>query len=117
LPASHKEIVNSIMSPSNTPSFSRTCFLSGRRYVPDCLSGKMDVFHVVSPSVTSTGSEPNPRLCAPYISLISLDCFLSTLTKCHAAFSLGYSHTFDFILYFSFFISSLLQTFQHSAEC
>lgn len=68
----------------------------------------MDVFHVVLPAVTETGIEPHPLLGVPKFFLISSDSFFDTLTKCHAAFSTGYSHTSDRILYFFFFMQKKL---------
>src|SRR5687768_6072901 len=86
-----REIVT--VSPSDIFSFFRISALSGNKYAPTFLSGKIDVFHLVFPTVTKTGNEPQPRRSAPNDSLISNDCFLESVTKCHAA-GPGYSHTF-----------------------
>src|SRR3989344_4531332 len=77
-------IVKTILSPASIPSARRTCALSGRRYVLERLSGKIEVSHFVFPRVTEIGIEPNPLFPFPYFSLSSADCFLSTFTKCHA---------------------------------
>lgn len=79
------------VSPASKSSFLLTSALSGNRYVPDFLSGKIEVSHDVFPIVTDTGSEPHPRPRAPYAALMAADSFLGTVTKCHAAFP-GYSH-------------------------
>jgi len=94
---------NLIASPSEISSAIRTLLFKGNRYVSDCLSGKSDVPHLLLPQVTSTGMEPNPRECFPYVSFNSFDCFLSIFTKCHAA-PPGYIHTLDLTVYAFFFI-------------
>ncbi len=88
---------NEIRSSEKICSFLRTSALRGKRYPPDCLSGNMDVFHVVLPIVTVTGIEPQPRLGVPKDFFISSDCFLGTAIKCHPAMP-GYRKTFDLIL-------------------
>jgi hypothetical protein len=67
--------------------------------VAERLSGKIDVANVVRPIVTRTGSEPKPRARFPNRSRISLAAARGTLTKCHAAVSLGYSHTSSVIVH------------------
>ena len=93
-----------ILSPAPIPSARRTCAFSGRRYVPERLSGNIEVFHEVLPRTTATGIDPKPRFCLVYFSFSSTDCFLSTLAKCQAALSPGYSHTCDRTRYFFFAI-------------
>lgn len=66
------------------PSIRLTSAFSGRRYVADFLSGKIDVLHIVFPIVTSTGSDPHPRADFPNFCLISPESASGTLTKCHA---------------------------------
>lgn len=90
-------IEKEILSRTKIPSFFRTEALSGSRYVPDFLSGKIEVFHLVFLIVTMTGSDPQPFALAPYFSLISVDCFFGIPRKCHPAMP-GYNHTSDFIL-------------------
>jgi len=72
-------------SPLDNPSFFRTAALSGRRYVPDVLSGKMDVFQRVFPRSIETGIDPQPFATAPNCFLSSADCFFGMRTKCQAA--------------------------------
>src|SRR3989338_65626 len=72
-----------ILPPSLTFSFLRTSALSGRRYAPDFLSGKIDVFQLVLPIVTVTGSEPQPRDNTLNFFLMPSDCFLGRVMKCH----------------------------------
>lgn len=47
--------------PALKPSLRRIWALIGRTYEPDLLSGKIDVRQTLSPSTTSTLTEPNPR--------------------------------------------------------
>ena len=49
-----------ITSLASISSCARIFALSGKRYVPLILSGKIDVIHLVLPIVTRTGNEPNP---------------------------------------------------------
>lgn len=80
------------VSPASRPSFLRTNAFTGRRYVPDFVSGKIDVAQVVLLMVTETGSEPHPRAFLPNVVFISSDSFLGTVIKCHAAEPPGYTH-------------------------
>ena len=75
-------IVKVTASPTFIFSFFRTSALSGKRYVFDLLSGKMDVFHIVFPMVTATGIEPHPFAIFPNRFLISEDCFWGMVIKC-----------------------------------
>ena len=86
-------ILKEIVSLCQIPSAFLTDAFKGSMYVPDFLSGKIEVFHDVFCIVTATGSDPHPRLKSLYVSCISPDIFLGTVTKCHDAVALGYSHT------------------------
>ncbi len=76
----------------------RTAALVGNKYVPDFLSGNIDVFHFVFPTVTSTRMEPNPTAFVPYFFLISSETFLSTCKNRHAPIP-GNTTILDFNLY------------------
>ena len=79
-------IEKEIIFPATIPSFFRTSAFSDKRYAPAFLSGNIDVFHVVLPIATITGSDPHPRFIKPKRAVISADCFLESITKCHADF-------------------------------
>lgn len=76
------------------PSLLRTAALSASRYVPLFLSGKIEVFHVVFPTVTSAATAPQPRRGFPswYAVTFAATSF-GNETKCHPACP-GYSQTF-----------------------
>lgn len=87
--------VNLTVASSSMFSLLRTCALSGRRYVPDFLSGKIEVFQMVFRIDTETGSEPHPFACLPKDSLIAKDSFLGSIRNLQALIP-GYTKTFDF---------------------
>ncbi len=57
----HMKRVYGTSRPSSSCSFLRTAAFTGNKYVLDLLSGNIDVFHDVSPIVTITGIDPQPR--------------------------------------------------------
>ncbi len=83
------------ISPSSTPSFTRTLFFIEIKYGPSFV-GKSDVCHSLAPSCARTGTNPNPTR-FPGHALTAADCTLSTYTKCHPARP-GYRHTFPFTI-------------------
>src|SRR3989344_5963348 len=58
-------------SPASMPSARRTWDLGGRRWVSECLSGKIEVFQLLLPRVTFTLIEPKPPAFFPYFFLSS----------------------------------------------
>src|SRR6185369_17807933 len=90
--------VKDIISPASIPSARRTASFRGNTYVPERLSGKMEVFHFVFPIWASTRIEPKPRLRVVNFSRISEACFLPTYAKNHAPIP-GYGTTCERSLY------------------
>lgn len=64
------------------PSLLRRAAFTGRRYEFDLRSGKIDVFHVVSPMVACTGIDPQPRRIPFNEALIPATCFGGRVMKC-----------------------------------
>lgn len=87
------------MSVSEILSTLRTCALRGSMYVPDFLSGKIEVSHAVLPIVTRTGSEPHPFADFPYLFFISSASLFGNTKKRHPLIP-GYTTTFDLNEYF-----------------
>jgi hypothetical protein len=52
-------------SPDFSPSDARTRALTGRKYRPDLLSGKADVFQLVRPTIAVMRTEPHALRTTP----------------------------------------------------
>src|SRR6266545_3600692 len=68
------------ISAASRSSAVRTARLMGSTYPPRALSGKIEVFQVLPPTVTRTRSEPKPRRGPPTRSRISSDASAGRLT-------------------------------------
>lgn len=80
-------MLHATSSSANTASAARTFCLSGMRYEPECLSGNIDVDHVVAPIVIVMGIEPKPRRLVAKVCLISSAMFFGKPIECQAALS------------------------------
>ncbi len=76
--------------------------LSGSRYVPDFVSGKIDVCHVVVRIVTLTGNDPQLRDFFLYCVFISVDTVFGILTKYHEPAWPAYRNTVVRMVYICF---------------